>query len=805
MIYQLKQTLDNLKHKQGFVATVLTTMSITLGALLCVLTLAYVLIVKPLPYENQDNLVLINHYLVDANGDENGDAFTYPNLMHLYNEQSLFKQSALAFYSTDIALSDSSHPKFKTAFVTPSWFNLFGASMHLGRSFSVTEAINTHNPVTVISYKTWTNNFNADTSIIGQSIAFGSRTYSIIGVLSPTFFEPQVRYTGRENDIYIPWDFNEVGESDRKAWGNDDSRLYYFGLKDSAASIDSISQQLSLMINNNWQQKVASREFFNDWSIAIKAKSLKSVLLGDIQQSVMLLLISIVGLVAIACANIANLFLSRIAQQQRPLAIHAALGARKKDLFSILLYESGVLMTLSMVIAIVISMVSFALMKQHLASYLPRVAELGLNGLTLGSAVLVCVILSIFFALLNQRAINYQSLNNTLQSSGKGTGIQVSKVIRHLLIVSQVFIVTLLVFVNISLFNDALTTINSDDGFEINNLISADLSRAAAKRPSFEERSATMLNIKNAIADLPQVEKVNLGASPLNNFGIYALTISGTKNRHTPQVKFVGQDYFALINQPMLSGNNFDANSMSTRDDVIVNETFARQISETGDAIGMKLNFGGDSDVRIIGIVKDAISPGRKLAQGRLYAPTSSGSARFLISLKDNARLKKDTVIKTISQVTSQYHLDNFTTLTSQRREILYAQYTAAVASAILTIITLFLAAIGLYGILSYNTLMRRYELGTRLAVGAKRWTIIKLIISDNFKAIITGVVISVLAMVSGYSLFHEQLASYINGTHLPIFVTTLFMVSAIALFACYWPLRPIINRPVAATLRGSD
>jgi len=805
MIYQLKQTLDNLKHKQGFVATVLTTMSITLGALLCVLTLAYVLIVKPLPYENQDNLVLINHYLVDANGDENGDAFTYPNLMHLYNEQSLFKQSALAYYSSDISLSDSSHPKLKTAFVTPSWFKLFGASIHLGRRFSSTEAINTHNPVAIISHNSWKNNFGADPSILGKSVAFGSRSYTIVGVLTPYFFEPQVRYTGRENDIFLPWDFNEVSERDRKTWGNDDSRLYYFGQKDDTTSMDTISKQLSLMINNNWQQKVASREFFNDWSIAIKAKSLKSVLLGDIEQSVILLLVSICGLVAIACANIANLFLSRIAQQQRPLAIHAAVGASKKDLFSILIYESGVLMALSMVIAIVISMVSFALMKQYLASYLPRVAELGLNGLTIAAAIIVCVILSLFFALLNQRAINYQSLNNTLQSSGKGTGIQVSKVIRHLLIVSQVFIVTLLVFVNISLFNDALATINSDDGFKVNNLISADLSRAATKRQTSDERTATMLDIKNAIAALPQVEKVNLGASPLNNFGIYALTVSGTKNRHTPQVKFVGQDYFSLIKQPMLSGNSFDANSMSSRDDVIINDTFAHQISETGEAIGMKLNFGGDNDVRIIGIVKDAITPGEKLAQGRLYAPTSSGSARFLIALKDNTALKKDTVVKTIAQVTSQYNLDNFTTLTSQRREILYAQYTAAVASAILTIITLFLAAIGLYGILSYNTLLRRYELGTRLAIGAKRWDIIQLIIGDNFKAITTGVLISIVAMMAGYGMFHEQLVSYINGTHLPIFVMTLFMVSAIALFACYWPLRPIINRPVATSLRGSD
>lgn len=805
MIYQLKQTLDNLKNRQGFVATVLTTMSITLGALLCVLTLAYVLLIKPLPYENQDNLVLINHYLVDANGDENGDAFTYPNLMHLYNQQTLFEQSALAFYNSDISVSDLSHPKFKTAYVTPSWFDLFGASMHLGREFTSTEAVNTHNPVSIISYKTWTDNFDADPSVLGKNIAFGSRSYTIVGVLAPTFFEPQVRYTGRENDIFLPWDFNEVSEQDRKSWGNDDSRLYYFALTNETSTTNDISQQLSLMINNNWQQQVASREFFNDWSIAIKAKSLKSVLLGDIQKSVTLLLISILGLVAIACTNIANLFLSRIAQQQRSLAIHAALGAGKKDLFSILIYESGFLMAMSAIIAVVISMISFSLMKHHLTAYLPRAAELGLNGITLGTALLSCILLSVLFAALNQRAINYKSLNKTLQSSGKGTGIQVSKTIRQLLIVSQVFVVTLLVFINISLFKDAMTTINKHDGFEINNLASADLARTVPTRLSSEKRSAVMLTIKNAIAALPQVAQVDLGASPLNRFGIYALTISGTKDRYTPQLKFIGENYFSMIKQPLMAGKNFDADSMSSRDDVIVNETFANQISNNGDAIGMSLNFGGDNNVRVIGIVRDATIPGDKTTQGRVYAAASKTTARFLITLKSGAILTKSTLSNTISQITSRFALDNYATLTTQRRDILYPQYTAAVASTLLTLITLFLAAIGLYGILSYNTLLRQYELGTRLAIGAKRWDIIRLIVNDNFRSITVGIFISIAAMLTGYIVFQQQLSDYINAAQLPILVVTLAMVSVIALFACYWPLRPIINRPVATTLRGAD
>jgi ABC-type antimicrobial peptide transport system permease subunit len=143
--------------------------------------------------------------------------------------------------------------------------------------------------------------------------------------------------------------------------------------------------------------------------------------------------------------------------------------------------------------------------------------------------------------------------------------------------------------------------------------------------------------------------------------------------------------------------------------------------------------------------------------------------------------------------------------LDDQRTALLFTQYTTAITSAALAVITFFLAAIGLYGILSYSTQMRRFEIGTRLAIGAKRFDLIRLIIKDNLSSVILGMILSLLILVGLYLGFSEQLASYINITLVYLFIITVALISLISLFACYWPLRPFINRPAIHSLRGSE
>ena len=157
-LYQLKQALISLKEKPGFVFSIVSTMGITLGALLCVLTLAYVMLVKPLPYPEQEKLHVASNELIDAKGKLMFEAFSYPALMALYKQKDIFSQAALVAFKRGVLLSQQDLPIMEATFVSPQWFSLTGMPMAIGRTFDSSEDVESYNPVTVISYETWQNN-----------------------------------------------------------------------------------------------------------------------------------------------------------------------------------------------------------------------------------------------------------------------------------------------------------------------------------------------------------------------------------------------------------------------------------------------------------------------------------------------------------------------------------------------------------------------------------------------------------------------------------------------------------------------
>jgi len=295
--------------------------------------------------------------------------------------------------------------------------------------------------------------------------------------------------------------------------------------------------------------------------------------------------------------------------------------------------------------------------------------------------------------------------------------------------------------------------------------------------------------------------------SPLSGFNIWATTVVGTNERFTPESMRVDQNYFQMIGQNLIEGDLFtDADVKDENRVAIVNEAFAKRISPTESAIGKQINLGGDDNNTIIGVIKPIHIPGDTDEPIlRNYVPTSLAENEMILQLKPGAVLSREQAVSVLTSVTSQYNIFEMELLDTQKSQLLFTQYTTAITSAILAVITFFLAAIGLYGILSYSTQMRRFEIGTRLAIGAKRFDLIALIIKDNVSSVILGMSLSILALVGLYLGFSEALASYINLSLLSMFVITITLISFISLFACYWPLRPFINRPAIHSLRGSD
>ena len=802
--YLYQQAWASLKLKPAFITGIVTTLGITFGVLLSVLTLAYMLLIKPLPYPQQDKLFQVNHEFYDDKGALVSSAFTYQGLLHLYQEQQVFDQASLLYYISDVISSHPSQAKVNTTYVTPQWFSLLDIPLYRGRGFSESEQKDSFNPVAVISYQSWQSTFAAAENILEQNITIRGISYRIIGVTGKTFIEAELFQTGRHTDIWLPWDFNWTEQMHWGSWDKTEESTVFIGKLKTQYSPEQAEQVLATTVNDAWQENIAGNGHFKGWHIGISLQSLKDVLLASSKTSLIYLITGVLGLVLIALVNIANLFMSRTIEQSRTLAIHGALGARKKQIFYNIFSQTSLLMALSMALALFIASGCFTLMQRHLATLLPRVNELTINSFTLTVTLSLLLFLAWLFAAISTRMINYRALNLTLQNSGKNTGIQISTGTRKSLISTQVGVATVLIFINLVLFQHAYNTLKLPSGFEIDNSLQLRLTNVSVTSSSKEETLAVLDEVKRKLLQYPQVDSVSRSLSPLIWFGLMPTTLLENNHEYLTEAKFVDQDYFQLLKQPLLEGTFFTASDIQNSNKVmIINDVFARLLKPSGDILGQQVKIFGDELFTIIGVVKGITIPGELEVPPRRYTPDGGARMNLMVTLKPGQKLTRSQVIKSLKEVNSQYQIFSLQQVSRLRDAKLFSQHATLLTTTAITLITLFLAGIGLYGILSYSSQVRRFEIGTRLALGAKRLDIIILIIRDNMLAINAGIFAGLLILFTTYLFFAQPLSPYISVEQIFIMLVTLLLVSAIALFACYWPLRQFINQPVSLALRG--
>jgi len=516
--------------------------------------------------------------------------------------------------------------------------------------------------------------------------------------LGKNFIEPELGEIGQETNVWMPWDYNQAGERQRESFGNISGNLKFIGQLKKGVSPSQAKQLLTPLVSNRWVEGVADTDFFKGWSVEIRVRSVKEAILGQSESIAVMLLAGVIGLVLIACANISNLFMSRTAEKQRQMAIQAAIGATKKHLFKAMLAETTLLMFMSIVLALVIAQAGFYIMQQYLGAVLPRVNELSLNPITFGCAVLVTIVFALFFAKLSIRMINYRALNTTLQSSGKGSGLQVSKKTRQVLIASQVALATVLVFANFSLLKDAVKTINAPIGVATENISTLVLNFSSTDFPTQEESIPIMAEVMEKLEALPQVESISQGRSPIDGFSIRALTNVADNERYTPYFKGADHRYFNMIEQPLIQGDNFTLVDRKDENNVmIVNQAFAKQLKADGDVIGLQISTGGPDPLKIIGIVKDIAIPGDTpqdqdsdavgTGVARAYVPNSLGGQSFMLKLKPGQTVSREQLGKLLAEVDSRYSVFSFNASSDILTQSLFSEITTAVLPPFLVVL----------------------------------------------------------------------------------------------------------------------
>ena len=534
--YLLKQAWLSLRKSPGFIFSVTSTIGLTMGALLAILTLAWFMVVEPLPYPHQERLVKATYQRLDQNSMVQTNTFIHPAAEQMFIEQSQtkapFSQQTLLSYSNAVLQSEPSQPKLNSTYVTPDWFAMLAIPMAKGRGFSDEEGIKSFVPGAVLSHHTWQQQFAGRPDILEQSVNINGVNHPIIGVVAKSFIEPQLYQTGHETDLWLPWDYNN--SEYMGYWGLPDDTLVFVGKLAIGETALRASQQVSTTANELFANQTNGAPQYAGWTVNVDIQPLKQVLSANSLYTVFLLLAGVSGLLMIAISNIANLFLARTVGQQRQLAICAALGAKKFQLVRALFSESLILMMLSTVVALIIAQLGFALMQHQFAQTLPRVQELRLTLATVSFAVAIALSLAWFFAWLGARMINYRALNSVLQSSGKGTGVQVSKKAKQWLIGMQVSIASMLVFANSVLINDAFEQLSEPLGFEPEQVISMEFNVATMNWMGWGAYVPKVRELEENLLLQPEVANVTFGRSPLEDVHQFPVADPKTDERYYP-------------------------------------------------------------------------------------------------------------------------------------------------------------------------------------------------------------------------------------------------------------------------------
>ncbi|WP_416306140.1 ABC transporter permease [Neptunicella sp. SCSIO 80796] len=821
-LYQLYQAAQTLKRKTGLVTSVVLTMGLALGALLTTLTLYYVLVLKPLPYPEQDRLVL-----VDMQGSvkvPNRDfIYEFNNvgaLMSLYQSKDNFEQTAMAVFGSDILVNSPSARNINLAYVSPEWFDIWGAKIIRGRAFGPTEAINIRNPVAVISYELWQKEFAGSEDILSKTVTFSGSTFNIIGVVAKEHIPPQLANTGVSPELWLPWGFNFLASKyigqHLDPWVNNytERKVFVIGLLKGGETATATSNELSRQLKIDWQENAPQQMA----QAAVNAQSthIKDFLLVNQQFTLYMLIAGAVGLLLIAITNITNLFYSRLSELQFNLAVQAAVGARKKQIFTSVLSEMVILMAAALLLAVGLSQLGLFTVKLFLSGELPRTVELDLGWFTYLLAALLLILMSLLFAWLGTRKVNYVELNRSLITSGKGTGVQVTKRSRLILTSVQVASVTALLVVTLNLFYNSYKVITTPTDINLNDRYSLTLSFDGRQRPPESEVVPFNQELVQLFGQQPEVEKVAQSTSFQWQYGSQTEFTYQNQQIRTALLA-AGNDYFEILDQPLLAGNFYtvsdyiwttpteEANQNLLPDyqqrQVIINDQLAKLLSTDGESLIDKMLPIGT----VKGIVKAVRLPGEQSVQPRAYFPMLAQRTHFLFQFKPGQYLSREQIVRLLKSKDPRWTIMKYLSLQGEKDKLVFTDTAISYVTGIIALFTIFLASVGMYGMFSYSARLRKREIGTRAALGATSKGITWMMLMDNLHAVMIGGATGMLLLIVGSYIYAQDMMTLVSLQSLLVIVIAASIITIVTWLATYLPLREYITRPPMYCLRVAD
>lgn len=786
----LTRSWSQLRRHKTASALIVLVLGSTLGATLCAALFTNLLMRSPLPYPQQQRLVVAEQRIADSSSSQDARQFSYPAIASLHAAKDVFAESVMLDRARDIVTSLSDQPLAAVTYTTDAYRTLFAPPMAKGRFFSGTDS--SAGATAVLSDSAWQTLFGRRDDVIGQVLQTASGTaFEIVGVTAPSFVEPQLYGPSHRTDIWLPWRFNPSPA--QWGWRAMTDTLVLVGRLQPNVQRDQASARLSAILQTQPRQGAPSDvagALPPSGQIELHPAQTRIAASGALVGP--LLLASTPGLVLIALVNVSHVLTARLLERRRDLMIRRALGANTARLFSLLFFENLILMLATAVVALACAALAIKIMQRFLGDMLPRLNELSLTAPFFGYTLLVVLILAGLLAVIVLGATGRLLLASEFHLGRPGVSAKINPRARVMLMAGQIAIAALLLVASLALLRETRRVIAESEALVLAGTYSAFLFPRPGRDTDATVEPQLDL-IQRRLEALAGVEYVSQSHSPLQDDVPAVITAKADRADHAVGLKRIDSQYLAMVGERLLRGKNFAATDDAESSDVaIVNETFARKLSAQGDVLGAQL-LRGNTAYSIIGVVADVAYPGRAQAP-RIYLPASKAGTNLVIRYQPGTAMTRQAFVEFLESVSPELGVFLYDDLAQQRAQLMRPMWLSAVATVIVSLLVALLSGIGLYGMVRYATGLRSAEIGVRRAFGAKDRDVVWLLVRAHFAALAWGLVSSVAI---GFVLLNGPWISSLGAAPATsIWTETVVTFAALALLsvlACYLSARPLL------------
>ena len=798
LMQDVRYAARSLLKNRAFSLTAVATLMLGIGASAAMFTVVRGVLLKSLPYPDADRLVAVGE--VSPSGPLT--ALPYSNYLDWRAEQTVFTEMSARLPAGGILVAGGQPERVFGRYVSASFFATLGVSPQLGRFFTEAEDRVGGEPVIVVSDELWRRVFGGDPAVLGTSVQYNGSSWTVIGVM-PRGFD----YYGRENDnngIFVPLGQIETLTSNGRGY----PVRVTARLKDGVSLRDARAEMLTLA------KRSALAHPQTDSGNPIDVRSFLDDYVGNTADALLIISAGVVLLLLIACANVANLTLARAIKRQREIALRLAVGASRLRVVRLLLTESVLLAILGGAAGIALAIWGVEAFKAIAPESLPRLDDVQIDGWVLAVTTAVTLASGILFGLAPALQTTHPNLDATLKEGGRqSSGGAASGRLRGALVITELALsLTLLIAAGL-LVQSFRQLMDVDPGYDARNVLTFRLRLPDRKYPDAAQAIAMNQEVQRRIAQLPTVKHVAITTGfPLGRGAENSYWIEGhpePKNAAQWSVSLglaVSEEYHDAVGIPLLAGRHFTAQDRTDTPPVaIVDEEFVRRHfpnASLASAIGRRFRFEGAEETwrEIVGVVRHARHYGLD-AQPRpqTYRPWTQQNfrrtAEWLRSMDIVVKTTADPMSlvpamrREIQQIDPDQPLGPVATLESLVAKSVAPRRLNLFLLSTFSCVGLLLGVIGLYGVMSYTVSQRTREIGLRMALGAQRGDVLKLVLSEGMLLALAGTVVGVIGAFALTRLMSSLLFG-VSAFDPLTYVSVSILIILVALLACWLPAR---------------